>query len=253
MSEQLGQKMEEDVPTSVAIEPLNVYPDNCDSVYGPELCKQLNQMQDLAKSLNTNISSLVQQYEEAVQDYDRVFKNLQLAKATGTTTSATLKKLENDKTVLEKEKNRLQNRLNLLQQSTLPNITTYMSKVNEVIGKKRKLAPQPRPIEEISPTDIFSLLVYGNIKQAETTKERRTAADNLKKFKEGYYATKGQTEKTDAAFVQELKNNAETLQQTLDIKFVDDVKRAGPMILQESTTFDDEMRKKLANLVTQIS
>lgn len=203
MSQKRGERMEEDVSTSVAIQPLEVYPLNCEAEYGPELCKQLKQMQELANSLNTNIGSLVQDYEEAVQEYDRVFEKLQLAKATGTTTSATLKKLENDKTVLENEKNRLQNRLNLLQQRTLPKMTDYMGQVNKAVSGKRKISQVTKT--ELSPTQLFAIMVGTAMQDQRTQADKTSFVEQFMKFKDGFYRAQNQQPKLKDDYVKDIQ------------------------------------------------
>lgn len=134
--------MSEDVEMSVGIEPLNVYPVDCEAKYGAELCTQLRDMQRLANTLNTNVLAIVEEYKVAVQKFDRVSEQLSKEMEKGTTTTTTMQALVKERDNLKNQRDVLEKRLRLLQATTLPAVNTYMGRVNEVISKKRKLAPE---------------------------------------------------------------------------------------------------------------
>lgn len=217
---------------SVGIDELTIYPEGkrCTDLFSDELCIQLEKMRKTANALNSNITGLVQEFEEKLEEIEKY----RIAAADGDLKAQKImEELDNEKDILQDE-------LDTLKDFTIPSVNQYMSKINTAVGRKRKL-------QEVTKTPLtiprlFSLLVGAVVKQAEKKKEMQQVSTLIEKFRKGFYRSQNLNEEPLQEFIRRMKTEYQQSVETVDEPLFSDLQSLGTQVLTEYPTYNDRLR-----------
>lgn len=225
---------------SVGIAELNMYPQGkrCTELFSEEMCAQLEAMRKTANDLNTNITGLVQEYEEKLQEIEKYRADA----AEGDLNAVQIME------ELEDEKDNLQSELDTLKDFTIPSVNQYMSNINSAVGRKRKIQEMTK--SPLTIPQLFSLLVGATLKQAQKREEKDVSL-LIDKFRKGFYNSQNLNVEPLQEFIDRMTTEYKQIVETVNEPLLSDLQSLGIEVLKKYPSYNANLRKYLKDKVRE--